>query len=125
MFTRTRFKLLRRSNLHNKVLWLLVLNFTGSPFHPPSRCSQQEYGNSAGSAKGNNRGGGEDPMRSQGSACTETSPPSSVDPPSKPPALPPTPSSSSPPSLYVPSSLLLAGPVIFHPNGIIMQREGI
>jgi hypothetical protein len=31
----TRFKLLSRSNLHNKVLWLLVLNFTGSPIHPP------------------------------------------------------------------------------------------
>jgi hypothetical protein len=41
VFTRTRFKLLNRSNLHNKVLWLLVLNFTGSPIHPPpSRCSQ-------------------------------------------------------------------------------------
>jgi hypothetical protein len=35
VFTRTRFKLLSRSNLHNKVLWLLVLNFTGSPIHPP------------------------------------------------------------------------------------------
>jgi hypothetical protein len=35
MFTRTRLKLLSRSNLHNKVLWLLVLNFTGSPIHPP------------------------------------------------------------------------------------------
>jgi hypothetical protein len=35
LFTRTRFKLLSRSNLHNKVLWLLVLNFTGSPIHPP------------------------------------------------------------------------------------------
>jgi hypothetical protein len=38
--TRTRFTLLSRSNLHNKVLWLLVLNFTGSPINPPSRCSQ-------------------------------------------------------------------------------------
>jgi hypothetical protein len=38
--TRTRFKLLSHSNLHNKVLWLLVLNFIGSPIHPPSRCSQ-------------------------------------------------------------------------------------
>jgi hypothetical protein len=35
VFTRTRFKLLSRSNLHNKVLWLLVLFFTGSPIHPP------------------------------------------------------------------------------------------
>jgi hypothetical protein len=40
VFTRTRFKLLSRSNFHNQVLWLLVLNFTGSPIHPPSRCSQ-------------------------------------------------------------------------------------
>jgi hypothetical protein len=31
----SRFKLLSSSNLHNKVLWLLVLNFTGSPIHPP------------------------------------------------------------------------------------------
>jgi hypothetical protein len=35
VFTRTRFKLLSRSNLHNKVLWLLVLNFTGSPIRSP------------------------------------------------------------------------------------------
>jgi hypothetical protein len=35
MFTRTRFKLLSHSNLHNNVLWLLELNFTGSPIHPP------------------------------------------------------------------------------------------
>jgi hypothetical protein len=35
VFTRTHFKLLSRSNLHNKALWLLVLNFTGSPIHPP------------------------------------------------------------------------------------------
>jgi hypothetical protein len=35
LFARTRLKLLSRSNLHNKVLWLLVLNFTGSPIHPP------------------------------------------------------------------------------------------
>jgi hypothetical protein len=26
---------LSRSNFHNQVLWLLVLNFTGSPIHPP------------------------------------------------------------------------------------------
>jgi hypothetical protein len=26
---------LSRSNVHNQVLWLLVLNFTGSPIHPP------------------------------------------------------------------------------------------
>jgi hypothetical protein len=35
VFTRTNFKLLSRSNFHNQVLWLLVLNFTGSPIHPP------------------------------------------------------------------------------------------
>jgi hypothetical protein len=35
VFTRARFKLLSRSNFHNQVLWLLVLNFTGSPIHPP------------------------------------------------------------------------------------------
>jgi hypothetical protein len=35
LFARTRLKLLNRSNLHNKVLWLLVLNFIGSPVHPP------------------------------------------------------------------------------------------
>jgi hypothetical protein len=35
MFTRTSFKILSRSNLRNKVVWLLVLNFTGSPIHPP------------------------------------------------------------------------------------------
>jgi hypothetical protein len=44
---RTRFKLLSRSNLHNKVLWLLVLNFTGSPIHPlpplgALRCAHQQ-----------------------------------------------------------------------------------
>jgi hypothetical protein len=56
-------------------------------------------------------------MRRQGSACTRTSQPSSTNPPSEPPA--------SPPALYVPSSLLIAGSVIFHPNVVIMQREGI
>jgi hypothetical protein len=35
VFTRTSFKLLSRSNFHNQVLWLLVLNFIGSPIHPP------------------------------------------------------------------------------------------
>jgi hypothetical protein len=29
------FQALSRSNFHNQVLWLLVLNFTGSPIHPP------------------------------------------------------------------------------------------
>jgi hypothetical protein len=37
---------LSRSNFHNQVLWLLVLNFTGSPIHPPSRCSQNSHKNS-------------------------------------------------------------------------------
>jgi hypothetical protein len=60
-------------------------------------------------------------VRRQDSTCTGTSLPSSVDLPSKPPAL----SSSSPPSLIVLSSLLLVGSVIFHPNVIITQREGI
>jgi hypothetical protein len=53
--------------------------------------------------------------------CIGTSPPSSVDliggPPAPPPALP----SSSPPSLDVPSSLLLAGSVIFQANVIVTQ----
>jgi hypothetical protein len=40
VFTGTSFNLLSRSNFHNQVLWLLVLNFIGSPIHPPSRCSQ-------------------------------------------------------------------------------------
>jgi hypothetical protein len=61
----------------------------------------------------------------QGSACTGTSLPSSTDLPSGPPTLPPAPLSSSPPSPAVPYSLLLALPVIFHPNVIITQREGI
>jgi hypothetical protein len=57
------------------------------------------------------------PMRRQGSACIETSPPSSTD------LLGglPTP----PPSLGVPSSLLLVGSVIFQANVIVTQREGI
>jgi hypothetical protein len=29
------------------------------------------------------------------------------------------------PAPYVPSSLLIAGSIIFHPNVVIMQREGI
>jgi hypothetical protein len=60
-------------------------------------------------------------MRRQGSTCTGTSPPSSTDLPSGPPA----PLSSSPPSPVVLSSLLLARLVIFQPNVIITQREGI
>jgi hypothetical protein len=64
-------------------------------------------------------------MRRQGSACIGTSPPSSVDLPNEPAAPSPALSSSSPPSPSVPSSLLLAGHVIFHPNVIITQREGI
>jgi hypothetical protein len=63
----------------------------------------------------------QNPVRRQGSTCTGTSPPSSVDLPIGPPALP----SSSPPSPFVPSSLLLARPIIFQPNVIITQREGI
>jgi hypothetical protein len=60
-------------------------------------------------------------MRRQGSSCIGTSASSSADLRSEPPASP----SSSPPSPSVPSSLLLAMPVIFHPNVIITQREGI
>jgi hypothetical protein len=55
-------------------------------------------------------------MRRQGSACTGTSL-SSFD---YPPREPPAPPSSLLPSPYVPSSLLLVGTVIFHPNVIIM-----
>jgi hypothetical protein len=62
-------------------------------------------------------------MWHQGSACTRTSPPSFVDPSSEPFTLPRAPPSSSSSSPYVPSSLLLVGPIIFHPNVIIMQRE--
>jgi hypothetical protein len=47
----------------------------------------------------------------QGSECIGISPPSFVDLPSGPPTSP----SSSPPSHVVPSSLLLARPVIFTP----------
>jgi hypothetical protein len=57
----------------------------------------------------------------QDSACIGTSLPSSAELLSRPPAPP----SSSPPSPVVPSSLLLVGSVIFHPNVIIIQREGI
>jgi hypothetical protein len=63
----------------------------------------------------------QNPVWRQGSACTGTSLPSFANLPSE----PPTPPSSSPPSPVVPSSLLLAGPIIFHPNVIITQREGI
>jgi hypothetical protein len=47
------------------------------------------------------------PVRRQGSSCTGTSPPS----------LPPSPD--------VPSSLFLAGSVIFQANVIVTQSEGI
>jgi hypothetical protein len=50
-----------------------------------------------------------------------TSPPSSADLSGGPVALPP----SSPPSLGIPSSLLLAGSVIFQVSVIVTQREGI
>jgi hypothetical protein len=61
------------------------------------------------------------PAWHQGSACTGTSPSSSVDLPGGHPAPP----SSSPPSPDVPSSLFLAGSVIFQANVIVTQREGI
>jgi hypothetical protein len=61
------------------------------------------------------------PVRRQGSACTATSPPSSVDLPDGPPAPP----SSSHPSPDVPSSLFLAGSIIFQANVIVTQRECI
>jgi hypothetical protein len=60
------------------------------------------------------------PVRRQGSACIETSPPFSADLLGGLPATPP----SSPPSLGIPSSLL-AGSVIFQANVIVTQREGI
>jgi hypothetical protein len=47
------------------------------------------------------------PVRCQGSACTGTFPPSS------------------PPSPDIPSSLFLAGSIIFQANVIVTQREGI
>jgi hypothetical protein len=64
-------------------------------------------------------------VRRQGSACTGISPPYSANLPSGPPAPPLAPLSSSPPSPVVPSHLLLAGPIIFQPNVIITQIEGI
>jgi hypothetical protein len=63
----------------------------------------------------------QNPVRRQGSGCTGTSSSSSVDLLSEPPALP----SSSPQFHDVPSSLLLARPIILQPNIIITQREGI
>jgi hypothetical protein len=63
----------------------------------------------------------QNPVRRQGSACIEISPPSSVNLPGGPPAPPP----SSPPSLGIPSSLLLARSIIFQANVIVTQREGI
>jgi hypothetical protein len=85
----------------------------------------QEYRTKQGQLEGTTEVVEQNPMWSQGSACTGTSPPSSVDLPNEPPTLPPAPPSSSPPSPSVPSFLLLAGPIIFHPNVIITQREGI
>jgi hypothetical protein len=67
----------------------------------------------------------QNPVRRQGSTCTVTSLPSSADLPIEPPSPPPASPSSLPPSPSVLSSLLLAGPIIFHPNVIITQREGI
>jgi hypothetical protein len=64
-------------------------------------------------------------IRRQDSTCIGTSPLSSADLSNGPPDLPPAPISSSPPSPVVASSLLLAGNVIFQPNVIITQREGI
>jgi hypothetical protein len=61
------------------------------------------------------------PVRRQGSASIGTSPPSSADLPGGPPAPP----SSLPPCLDVPSSLFLAGSVIFQANVIVTQREDI
>ena len=59
----------------------------------------------------------------QGSTCIGTSLPSSADPPSELPTLPPVPPSS--PSPYVPFSIILTRPVIFHLDVIITQREGV
>jgi hypothetical protein len=80
----------------------------------------QEYETEQGQLEGIIEVVEQNPVRRQGSACTGTSSPSSTDPPSEPHAPP----SYSPPSPFVPSSLL-ARPVIFYPNVIIMQREGI
>jgi hypothetical protein len=85
----------------------------------------EEYGTEQGQLEGTTKVVERNHVRRQGSACTRTSLPSSGDLPSGPPAPPPAPLSSSPPSLVVPSSLLLAGPVIFQHNVIITQREGI
>jgi hypothetical protein len=40
VFTRTRFKLLSRTNTYNYFLWLLVFDFYRMTYSPPSRCSQ-------------------------------------------------------------------------------------
>jgi hypothetical protein len=80
-----------------------------------------EYRTAQGQLEGITEAVEQNHMRHQGSLCNETSPPSSADLPSGPSA----PLSSSTPSPAVPSSLLLAGHVIFQPNFIITQRKGI
>jgi hypothetical protein len=85
----------------------------------------QDFGTEQGQLEGTTEVVEQNHVRLQGSVCTRTSLPSSADLPSGPPTPPLAPLSSSPPSPVVPSSLLLAGLVIFQPNVIITQREGI
>jgi hypothetical protein len=85
----------------------------------------QEYGTKHGQLEGTMEVVERNHVRCLDSACTGTSLSSSADLSSGPPAPPPAPLSSSPPSSDVPSSLLLAGSVIFQTNVIIIQREGI
>jgi hypothetical protein len=85
----------------------------------------QEYGTEQGQLEETTEVVEQNLVRRQGSTCTRTSPPFSVDPPSEPLALLPAPPSSSPPCPSVPSSLLLVGPVIFHPNVRIMQKNNV